>query len=113
MHDKKWTTTLDWEDVRFFAALARHGSLTATARNLEVTHEAVSRRVARLESVLGTPLFARKGRGYALTATGLSALAEAAQMEMAACALAGMCTGTFSGAVTGIRTRGRRSSRQN
>jgi DNA-binding transcriptional LysR family regulator len=84
---KKRTATLDWEDVRFFSALARHGSLASTARTLKVTHATVSRRLENLESTLGHPLFTRNARGYSLNAAGAATLAEAAQMEMAACAL--------------------------
>jgi DNA-binding transcriptional LysR family regulator len=99
MTDKKRSASLDWEDVRFFTALARHGTLAATARALKVTHAAVSRRLASLEATLGHSLFKRNPRGFALNAAGASALAEAAQMEMAACALtekrdtAGMVSG--------------------
>jgi DNA-binding transcriptional LysR family regulator len=96
--------------VRFFAALARRGSLAATARTLEVTEAAVSRRLARLEAMLGSPLFTRRARGYVLTGTGVSVLAEAAQMEMAACALSEMCIGTLPPTVTGVRARAHRSS---
>jgi len=87
MTDKKRAASLDWEDVRFFAALARHGTLAGTARGLKVTHATVARRLANLESTLGQPLFSRSARGFSLNATGATALAEAAQMEMAACAL--------------------------
>src|SRR5215831_4090524 len=88
MTDKKRTATLDWEDVRFFAALARHGTLAATARSLRVTHATVARRLASFEATLGRPLFARGAAGFALNAEGAAVLAEAAQMEMAAGALA-------------------------
>jgi DNA-binding transcriptional LysR family regulator len=87
MADKKRTAPLDWEDVRFFTALARHGTLAATARALKVTHATVSRRLAGLEATLGHPLFTRNAQGFTLNAAGASALAEAAQMEMAAAAL--------------------------
>lgn len=88
MTDKKRTAALDWEDVRFFTALARHGTLGATARSLKVTHATVARRLANFESTIGRPLFTRGTEGFALNAAGAAALAEAAQMEMAACALA-------------------------
>ena len=78
---------LDWEDVRFFAALARQGTLAATARHLKVTHATVARRLANLETTLGQPLFARAREGYRLNAAGAAALGEAAQMELAAGAL--------------------------
>jgi DNA-binding transcriptional LysR family regulator len=87
MTDKK-PSTVDWEDVRFFTALARHGTLAATARSLKVTHATVARRLASFEAALGRPLFTRGAAGFALNAAGAAALAEAAQMEMAACALA-------------------------
>src|SRR5690349_9995911 len=84
---QKRSAGLDWEDVRFFAALARHGTLAATARTLKVTHATVARRLANLESTLGHPLFARHREGYRLNAAGAAALGEAAQMELAAGAL--------------------------
>jgi len=87
MTDKKRTASVDWEDVRFFTALARHGTLAAAARSLRVTHATVARRLANFEAALGRPLFTRNSSGFALNAAGASALAEAAQMEMAACAL--------------------------
>jgi DNA-binding transcriptional LysR family regulator len=88
MTDKKHSATLDWEDVRFFTALARHGTLASTARSLKVTHATVARRLANFEASIGRPLFTRGTEGFALNAAGAAALAEAAQMEMAACALA-------------------------
>jgi hypothetical protein len=102
--------SLDWEDLRCFAALARHRTLAGTARALNLTRAGVSLRVARLETRVGAPLFARGARGLTLTATGASVLAEAAQMEMAACAVSQMCTGNFAETVSGVPPRGHRSS---
>src|SRR5262245_48818429 len=87
MPDKKRTAALDWEDVRYFAALARHGSLSATARALRVTHATVARRVAALEALLGRDLFDRRADGYALTAAGRIVQDEANAMEAAALSL--------------------------
>src|ERR1043165_4653943 len=87
MTDKKRTASLDWEDLRFFAALARHRTLAATARSLGVTHATVARRLASLESTLGRPLFTRGSEGLTLNAVGVAALAQAEQMEFAASAL--------------------------
>ena len=64
MPDRFRTARLDWEDVRFFAALARHGSLSAAARALTVNHATVARRLAALEQALGTKLFKRRPTGY-------------------------------------------------
>ena len=60
MADKKRTSDLDWEDVRYFVALARYGTLSATARRLRVNHATVARRVTSLETLLGHPLFDRR-----------------------------------------------------
>jgi DNA-binding transcriptional LysR family regulator len=61
---------MDWDDLRFFAELARTGSLSAAARALRVDHSTVARRVASLEEALGIRLFDRLPRGYVLTPEG-------------------------------------------
>jgi molybdate transport repressor ModE-like protein len=80
-------TRLDWEDVRFFAALARHGSLSAAARALGVNHATVARRLAELERALSARLFERRPDGYQLTEAGRIALEATGAMEEAAHAL--------------------------
>ncbi|MET9950656.1 LysR family transcriptional regulator [Streptomyces sp. NPDC006339] len=45
-----------------FEAAVRHASMTAAARELHVTHGAVSRQVRNLEKALGTSLFERGAR---------------------------------------------------
>ena len=87
MTDRKRSASLDWEDVRVFATLARHHTLAATARTLKVTQAAVARRLSHLESTVGRALVTRKRAGVALTAAGVAALAQAEQMEFAASAL--------------------------
>src|SRR5436309_8694297 len=84
MAEKKRTAALDWEDIRYFVALARYGTLSATARGLRVNHATVARRVASLETRLGRPLFNRGADGYALTAQGKAVLEEARRMDDAA-----------------------------
>lgn len=74
----------DWEDLRYFLALARHGSLSAAARALKVSHATVARRVASLEEALQAPLFDRKADGYAPTARGRRVETFARTMEDAA-----------------------------
>ena len=83
MPDRK-RTALDWEDLRYFVALARHGTLSATARDLGVNHATVARRIASLEALLGRPLFDRRADGYAITAEGKAVLGEARVMDEAA-----------------------------
>lgn len=87
MTDKKRTAPLDWEDLRHFVALARHGSLSAAARALRVNHATVSRRVAGLEATLGRVLFDRRADGYVLTAEGRLVLERADAMDQAALAI--------------------------
>lgn len=83
MPDRK-RTDLDWEDVRYFVALARHQTLSATARALHVNHATVARRIASLEALLGHPLFDRRASGYALTAEGKALVKHANAMNEAA-----------------------------
>ena len=54
-----------------FEAAARLESVTHAARELHVTHGAVSRHIKALEGELGKPLFTRQGRGLGLTADGV------------------------------------------
>src|SRR5262245_9831711 len=84
---RKQTRDLDWEDLRYFVALTRNGSLSATARDLRVTHATVARRVTNLEELVGRPLFERRADGYSLTAEGKALLDEANAMEEAALAV--------------------------
>lgn len=57
-------------DVHTFLVVQRLGSVTASARQLEVTPSQVSKAVSRLESYLGSKLFTRSTRGVALTDAG-------------------------------------------
>jgi DNA-binding transcriptional LysR family regulator len=55
---------LDWDDLRFFLALVRHGSLSAAAKELHVAQSTVGRRLASLEASLGVRLLNRTPDGY-------------------------------------------------
>ena len=57
----------DWDDVRFFLHVARHGNVTSAARALGVNHSTVSRRIKALEERQGVRLFERVPSGYELT----------------------------------------------
>lgn len=61
---------LDWEDLRYFAAVARGGSISAAARELAVNHSTVLRRIDSLEQSLGVRLFERLQSGYVMTGAG-------------------------------------------
>jgi len=68
---------LNYHHLRYFWAVAREGNLTRTARRLHVSQSALSAQIRQLEEQLGQPLFAREGRGLALTEAGRIALAHA------------------------------------
>lgn len=56
--------------VRVFEAAARHGNFTRAADELGMTQAAVSYQIKLIEERLGMRLFARQGRGVALTELG-------------------------------------------
>jgi DNA-binding transcriptional LysR family regulator len=87
---------LDWQDLRFFFVLARHGSLSAAARELNVDHVTVGRRVASLEASLGLRLIDRLPRSCPLTEDGVAIAALAEQMETAAQAVQRRARGAAS-----------------
>lgn len=56
--------------LRAFEAVARLGSMSLAARELHVTHGAISRQMRALQEALGQPLFLRQGRGVTVTTHG-------------------------------------------
>src|SRR3546814_12956197 len=95
-------TMIDWDDVRYFLAIARGGSVRSAAGHLGVNHSTVLRRVARLEDRLGVQMFPKLPSGYRLTAAGEQVLELAAQMQTSSLQLV---TTVFG------RVRGRQSLR--
>lgn len=77
---------LDWDDLRFLLAVARHGSMSAAARVLEVAQPTVGRRITTLERKLGARLFMKDSTGKVLTATGRRMVQHAERMELEALA---------------------------
>ena len=75
---------MDWNDLRYFLAVARDGSTLAAARVLRVSQTTVARRIAALEEALGFPLFEKRQAGYALTPAGQDLLKRAEGVETAA-----------------------------
>lgn len=78
---------IDWDDLRFFLAIARHGSLTSAARELGVAQSTVGRRLTGLEMSLGVRLLHRTPDGYVLTLAGESVREQARRVEAEALAL--------------------------
>lgn len=74
MSGDDYARNLDLNLLRVFLAVADRGSVTAAAKALYLTQPAVSAALRRLVDAVGAPLFARQGRGLALTARGASLL---------------------------------------
>ncbi|MGB8819246.1 MAG: LysR family transcriptional regulator [Rhizobiaceae bacterium] len=72
---------LDWNDLRYFLAVARQGSTLAAARAITKSQSTVHRRLEELEMQLGRPLVKRHPTGYQLTPFGLSMLPYAEEVE--------------------------------
>ena len=72
---------IDWDDVRYFLATARGGSVRAAAERLGVNHSTVLRRIAQLERRLGAQVFEKLPSGYSLTSAGEEVVELAEQME--------------------------------
>ena len=72
---------IDWDDIRYFLAVARGGSVRAAAGRLGVNHSTVLRRVAQLEDRLGAKMFEKLPSGYRMTEAGEEVLQLARQME--------------------------------
>ncbi len=67
---------LDWNDLRYFLAVAKAGTLVGAARELGVEHTTVGRRITALETALGVRVFVRGKDGFALTDAGNDMLAS-------------------------------------
>jgi DNA-binding transcriptional LysR family regulator len=78
---------MDWDDIRFFLAAARTGSLAGAARRLGTHQPTVGRRVDGLEKRLGVRLFQRHAQGLTLTEEGQRILLAAESMAEAAATL--------------------------
>src|ERR1700759_2907191 len=74
-------TMIEWDDVRYFLAVARGGSVRAAAERLGVNHSTVLRRITQLEERLGVHIFEKLPSGYRLTAAGEEILEFAHEME--------------------------------
>ena len=87
---------VDWTNLHHFLVVAHAGAISRAARELQVNHSTILRRLDALERALGVRLFDRQQSGYTLTPAGerlseqLSGLRE--QVESAERQLAGADT---------------------
>jgi DNA-binding transcriptional LysR family regulator len=71
---------LDVTRLRVIDAVARHGSVTAAARELHYSQPSVTHHLGRLEAETGAQLLQRVGRGIRLTEAGLLLADRAAEI---------------------------------
>ena len=72
---------MNWDDLRYFLAVAREGQMLGAAARLGVSQARLSRHVAALEEAVGARLFDRTTRGSVLTEDGLALFATAERIE--------------------------------
>ena len=73
----------NWDDLRYFLAVARTGTLSAAAAQLGTEHTTVARHIHVLEDELNSRLFHKSNTGYGLTDAGERLLAAAEAVESA------------------------------
>lgn len=96
---------MDWEHLRYFAAVGQHGSLSAAARVLQVEHSTVARRIQALEKSLGQALFTREPGGLRLSEAGRALLPAVQTMAQAARGIersADQASGSAQGGPSGL-----------
>lgn len=71
----------NWDDYRFFLAIARHASVRKAAMTLDVSHSTVLRRITAFEDALKVRLFERTPTGYFTTEAGDELLPIAQRVE--------------------------------
>ena len=71
----------DWNDLKYFIAIARNGSTLAAARALRLSQSTVHRRLEELEKQLGQQLVVRHSTGYRLTELGEELRSYAERVE--------------------------------
>lgn len=74
-------TKMDWDDLRLFLAVARHGGLAGAAGETGKSAPTLGRRMLALERAAGLELFRRLPRGYELTEHGQDFLARVTDLE--------------------------------
>ncbi len=74
---------MNWDDARYFLAVARAGQMLGAAHRLGVSQALLSRRLAALEEATGTRLMDRSPKGCTLTPAGEEMFAAAERAEAA------------------------------
>ena len=91
----------DWNDLRYFLAIAHQGSTGAAARALGVNQSTVQRRLRTLEKGLGCVLAERHAAGYRLTAHGQILLTSITNVKL----LSTRCSARLTRSITKTSAR--------
>jgi DNA-binding transcriptional LysR family regulator len=82
----------DWNDLKYFLAVARAGTTLRAATSLKVSQSTAARRIAALEKAIGVKLFDKRQSGYVPTEAGAALIETAERVEAA--------TGAFDAAAS-------------
>ncbi len=80
MHNAR---VFDWNDLKYFLAVARHGSTIAAGKALGLSQSTVHRRLSELEKRIGRKVVTRTAAGYRLTDFGKELQSYAERIEAA------------------------------
>jgi DNA-binding transcriptional LysR family regulator len=97
------TPPFDWNDLRFFLAVARSRTISLAGRRTGTDHATVGRRISALEAALGLQLFERNPRGYNLTQHGEALLGMASAIEAEAVRIEETAAGQQHGLTGAVR----------
>lgn len=73
--------SLNWDDLKFFLAVARTGTLRGGAESIQVNHTTLTRRLSVMEERVGSRLFDRSKQGLVLTQLGEDLMPHAERVE--------------------------------
>ncbi|HEY2034558.1 MAG TPA: LysR family transcriptional regulator [Rhizomicrobium sp.] len=94
---------LSWDHYRSFLAVVRRGSLSAAARDLDLTQPTLGRHIAALEEAAGAKLFTRSQTGLRPTPAALELVRHAEAMAASAEALQRTASGEAEDARGAVR----------
>ncbi|MCG8490874.1 MAG: LysR family transcriptional regulator [Sneathiellales bacterium] len=72
---------MNWDDLKFFLYVHRHGNLSAAAKALDVNQTTVGRRIQQFEEENGERLFIRTRNHWSLTQAGKDLLPRVEEVE--------------------------------
>ncbi len=79
--DRSEWAMLDWDDLRTFLMIARHRTLSAAARAMQVQQPTMGRRLEALEQRAGATLLQKTPTGYVLTPAGEAVFSTVERIE--------------------------------